>query len=348
MSKQVLFIGNSTQDQGIFSCTLNTETGELSESKLAVEAPKPGFLAFHPSKPILYAVTGEDAAPNGGVRSFQINRDEGTLTQINQQLTGDNGATHLEADREGKALLVAHYSGGSTSSLPLNDDGSIGELAVNIPHQGSSAHERQKQPHAHGIAIDHQNRFACVADLGTDQVVVYRMLDGAHLEPASSWTAAPGSGPRHMAFHPNGKWLYCIHEINGTLSALAYNGKEGVVTEIGTYSTLPEDFTGENTTAEVVVHPNGKFVYGSNRGHDSTAVYAMDQETGALERIQIEPTLGGHPRHIGIDPTGTFFIAANRDNNNLVSFTIDQETGRLTPTGHQTSAPTPVCVVFLQ
>ncbi len=348
MNEQLLYIGTSTQDQGIFSCTLNMETGELSESKLAGEAPRPGFLAFHPSKPILYAVTGEDTDPSGGVRSFQIHRDEGTLTQINQQPTGDNGATHLEADREGKALLVAHYSGGSTSSLPLNEDGSIGELAVNIPHEGSSAHDRQKQPHAHGVAIDHQNQFVCVADLGTDHVDVYRMLDGPGLEAVSFWKAAPGSGPRHMAFHPNGKWLYCIHELNGTLSALVYDGTEGVITEIGTYPTLPEDFDGENTTAEVVVHPNGRFVYGSNRGHDSTAVYAIYQETGALERIQIEPTLGGHPRHIGIDPTGTYFIAANRDDNNLVSFSIDQETGRLAPTGHHTEAPIPVCVVFLQ
>jgi len=344
---QLLYIG--TGGEAIYSCTLNMETGALSEPKIAADAPKPGFLALHPSLPLLYTVTAEKADPAGGVRSFRINRAAGTLTALNQQPTGDNGATHLAVDHKGQTIVVAHYSGGSTAALPLAKDGSIEPKNGFIKHEGSSVNQsRQKEPHAHGVAIDQASKFACVADLGTDQIDVYRIGEGASLEKVSSWQAVPGAGPRHLTFHPNGKWLYSINELDNTIDALAFDDQQGKLTGLQTISTLPKDFAGESYTAEVVAHPNGKFLYGSNRGHDSTAVFSIDPDKGTLQLIQIEPTQGGHPRFVGIDPTGTFYIAANRDSNNLVTFRIDPKTGELKPTGHKATAPQPICIVFVK
>ena len=181
-------------------------------------------------------------------------------------------------------------------------------------------------------------------------MIVFRLLTAedskSKLERHSTWKAKPGAGPRHLAFHPEGRWLYSINELDATLTVLAFDNQSGILTEKQTIGTLPVDFTDPNTTAEVVVHPNGRFVYCSNRGHDSTAVFGIDTDTGRLTLIEIEPTRGGHPRFIGIEPSGKYLIAANRDADNLVSFKIDSETGKLTPTGHEVRIPQPVCVVF--
>jgi len=350
-AEQLLFVGTHADQQGIYACTLDLETGEFSPARKVSDAPRPGFLALHPKLPLLYAVTQESVVstdgPSGGLRAFQFDSKTGELTLLSQQTTGDEGATHLALDPAGKTIVVAHYSGGSTAVLPLDDEGAIQPWTAKIEHVGSSTHpNRQQEPHAHGVAFDASGQFVCVADLGTDEVIVYRLIAGEKLERHTLWNAHPGAGPRHLAFHPNGRWLYCINELDSTLNVLNFDNETGNLTELQTIGTLPPGCTESNATAEVVVHPSGQFVYGSNRGLDSTAVFAIDPHTGQLSLVENEPTQGGHPRFIGIEPSGRYLIAANRDANNLVSFLIDPKTGALTPTGHQTEVPQPVCVVF--
>ena len=347
-SSQTMFVGTSVEQDGIYACTLNLQTGEFSAAKAVGDAPRPTFLALHPKLPVLYAVTKEKEKPSGGVRAFHMDLQKQSLTRINRQSTGDDGSTHLALDPAGQVIVVANYSGGSTSLLAVSDNGGVKPLSMLIAHEGSSINQqRQEAPHAHGVAFDSVGRFACVADLGTDEVIVYR-LDRGKLTRQTAWKAKPGAGPRHLAFHPNGQWLYCINELDSTLSSLKFDEDTGDLAEMQTIGTLPADFSGSNTTAEVVVHPSGKFVYISNRGHDSTAAFAIDFTSGRLSLIEIEPTGGGHPRFIGIEPSGRYLIAANRDANNLVSFRIDQKMGALTPTGYEASVPQPMCVVFPQ
>lgn len=351
--QQLLFVGTNAAEQGIYASTLDLETGEFGPIEAVGDAPRPGFLALHPKLPLLYAVTAESKRPSGGLRAFQIHFNatskEPLLTLLNQQSTGDDGATHLAIDPSANTILVANYSGGSTACVPLNKAGLLQPMTALIKHQGQGSDpKRQAKPYAHGIAIHAQGQFACVADLGTDEVIVYQLLADGKLKRESAWKSAPGAGPRHLAFHPNQSWLYSINELDSTLSVLIFDQQTGKLTELQTVDTLPADYNKPNTTAEVVVHPNGRFVYCSNRGHDSTAVFAINQQTGQLTKVQIEPTQGGHPRFIGIEPSGHYLIAANRDANNLVSFRIDQETGKLKPTGHQVNIRQPVCVVFPQ
>ncbi len=343
---QPLLVGTHQAAHGIYASTLDMNTGELGPARSVGDAPRPGFLALHPSLPLLYTVAQEKSKPSGGVRSFHIDSRTLALTPAQKVSTGDDGATHLALDPDSKILVVAHYSGGSTALLPLDNQGRLQQLSDLVEHTGSSVDpKRQNESHAHGVAFDAQGTFACIADLGTDEVIVYG-LDEGKLSRQSAWKAAPGAGPRHLAFHPNGRWLYCVNELNSTLDALTFDAKTGQLSDLQTIGTLPEEFDGASYTAEVVVHPNGRFVYISNRGHDSTAVFAIDNTTGKLTLVEFEPTGGGHPRFIGIDPSGRFLIAANRDANNLVSFHLDPETGKLTATGHEVEVPQPVCVVF--
>ncbi len=347
-AEQTLFVGTNAEQQGIYASTLDLSTGEFSPAKAVGDAPRPGFLALHPKLSILYSISHEQGEqPTGGLRAFQMDAETQSLILINQQTAGDEGTTHLALHPAGSAIVVANYTGGSTSLLPLTTEGTLKPLTSLVKHQGSSIHpNRQGEPHAHGVAIDAAGQFACVADLGTDEVIVYRIADGTKLERVTAWKATPGAGPRHLAFHPKGQWLYSINELNATLTVLKFDNQAGTLAELQTIGTLPHGFTEPNSTAEVVVHPNGKFVYCSNRGHDSTAVFAIDADSGHLTFVETKPTQGGHPRFIGIEPSGRYLIAANRDADNLVSFQIDSSTGKLTPTGHQVSIPQPVCVVF--
>jgi len=342
-----LLVGTHLESNGIYACRLDLATGALGEAEIAADAPRPGFLALHPQRPWVYAITAEPRQPNGGVRAWRIAPGDDLLSPLNQQPTGDMGATHLAINPGGTMLLIAHYGGGSTALVPLAPDGALKPVISLVKHVGASAHPtRQTEPHAHGVAIDGGGRFFFIADLGTDEVIVYQIAGGGQLERVSAWKARSGSGPRHLAFHPNGKWLYLINELTSTVSVLAFDSRAGVLSDLQTVTTLPHDFRGEKTAGEIVIHPSGQFVYGSNRGHDSTAVFAVDADRGTLTLVEIEPTGGGHPRSIGVDPTGNFLIAANRDSDNLVSFRIDATTGGLAPTGFETRVPRPVCVVF--
>ena len=257
----------------------------------------------------------------------------------------------MAVDQSGKCLLVANYGNGSIAALPIQPDGALGEPGAIIQHHGSSVNPtRQAGPHAHFIIPDPANRFALTCDLGLDQVLVYR-LDPAKpaLVPNDPPFAPvkPGSGPRHLAFHPSGRFVFLISEIGSTLTAFAYDAKRGALQELQTVSTLPEAFAGKSSCAEVQVHPSGKFVYGSNRGHDSIAVFAFDASTGKLTYVEHQPTQGKIPRHFAFDPTGQWLLAENQDSDNIVVFRVDARTGRLSATGQTVSVGAPVCAIFV-
>ena len=353
--KMWVFVGTYTQgdSEGIYVLQLDLETGKLTKKSVVV-SENPSFVAIHPSGEFLYAVNevskfkGKSA---GAVSSFAFDASSGKLTPLNQQSSKGPGPCHLVVNKTGSCVVTANYGGGSVVSHRIRKDGRLSKPVSFIQHEGSSVNpQRQKGPHGHSINIDHSGRFAVAADLGLDKLLVYRInTRKGTLEPHSpaSTSVAPGAGPRHFAFYPNGKNACVINELLRTVTVFNWNSKAGTLKEIQTLSTLPQDAKPIGSTAEVQVHPSGKFVYGSNRGHDSIVVYAVDSKTGKLTWVENEPTGGRTPRNFGIDPTGTFLLAAKQSTNNIVVFQIDQKTGELNTTGNAIDIPTPVCVKML-
>jgi 6-phosphogluconolactonase len=339
--------------QGIYVGKFDTNTGTVSDVVLAAEIKNPSFLAIHPSKKFLYAVSEVSDAggkPVGSVAAFSINPD-GKLTFLNAESSAGAGPCHVTLDKTGKTALAANYGGGSVCSMTVGDDGKVSPAVSVFEHKGSSVDKsRQEKSHAHSIYPDPTNQYAVSADLGLDQVLVYKM-DAAKgtLVPAAVPFAktAAGAGPRHFAFHPNGKFGYVINELGNTVTAFAWGADKGTLTEIQTLSTLPVDFTGKSYTAEVVVHPNGRFLYGSNRGYDSLAVFKVDEGSGKLTLLGQHPTKGKFPRNFNIDPSGKWVLCANQDTNNILVFKIDPATGHLSDTGHELKMGRPVCIKFL-
>lgn len=355
-----VFFGTYTQGQnkgqGIYRARLDVASGRLSPAELASAARDPSFLALHPSAPFLYAIDeSSDPAktPQQGVSAYAVEAGSGALRLLNTRGAGAPGPCHLTVDRSGRALLVANYSGGSVAALPIGVDGRLGAPASVVPHAGSSVHPtRQRRPHAHAIEVSPDNRFALAPDLGIDRVQVYR-LDAARatLTPhtPSGIALPPGSGPRHLAFHPLGRFVYVINELLCTMSVFAYDAANGELRDVQILSTLPAGETVRPgfSTAEVIAHPSGRFLYGSNRGHDSIVVYAIDASSGRLTWLQNEPTQGRTPRHFAIDPTGTWLLAENQASDTVAVFRIDAQTGRLRPTGQLLAVPSPVSAVFV-
>ena len=351
-----VYVGTYTGDEskGIYLLELDLADGSLKSLGVAAETKNPSFVAIHPNQRLLYSVSEVsdlDGVKTGGVAGFSIDQKTGKLTLLNRQPSGGGGPCHLVVDQTGRNVLVANYGGGSVSALPIQEDGRLKKASAFIQHRGSSVDpRRQGEPHAHSINIDGDNRFAVVADLGLDKVLVYK-FDPAKgtLTPNTPPSAAvkPGAGPRHFAFHPNGRNAYVINEIGNTVTTFRYDGEKGILDPIQSISTLPADFEGTSHTAEVQVHPSGKFVYGSNRGHDSIAVYSVNPETGKLTLVEIEPTGGETPRNFGLDPTGQYLLAANQSTGDVFVFSIDQKTGELKATGAKVDVPAPVCLKFM-
>jgi len=344
------YTGGQSTSKGIYVARLDTATGALSDPELAVETTNPSFLALHPSGGYLYAVGETGGAKGGAVSAFSIDRMTGRLSLLNQVSSLGSGPCHLAVDKTGRYVIVVNYGSGSTAAFALREDGALGDSTALLQHAGASVHpKRQQGPHAHSVNLSPDNRFAVVADLGLDQLLVYRFdaASGA-LQPNEPPFAkvAPGSGPRHFAFHPSGRFAYVINELSSTVTAFSWDAKRGVLTEIETVVTLPKDFAGENYTAEVVVHPNGRFLYGSNRGHDSLAVFSIDQR-GRLKLVEHVPTQGHFPRNFALHPSGAYLLAANQRSDNIVVFSVNPRTGRLSPTGRQIRVGSPVCVRFL-
>jgi 6-phosphogluconolactonase len=343
--------------KGIYRARLEGASGRLSELQLAVEARDPAFLAVHPNGKFLYAIDERadprrDAAP-AGISAYAVEPATGRLTLLNRESAGAAGPCHLAVDHSGRSVLVANYAGGGSAALPIRADGSVGAPASVVPHAGRSVNAaRQTAPHAHEIVVSPDNRFALVPDLGIDRVVVYR-LDAAKAslapQPAGDALLPAGSGPRHLAFHPAGRFVYVINELFCTMAAYRWEADAGALREVGIVSTLPAGTKVEPgySTAEVVAHPSGKFLFGSNRGHNTIVTFAVDPANGWLTPVAHASTQGKTPRHFAVDPAGRWLLAENQDSGTVVVFAIDPATGRLTPTGQTLELPAPVCAVFV-
>ena len=358
-----IYVGTYTQEhddkeptgasEGIYTLRFDPATGGLEVTGSDRVPDNPCFLAFHPGGRRLYSiheVWDRTEHPGGAASAFDVNPETGRLTLLNRVPSGGGLPCHLSLDKTLRFLLVANYGGGSVSVFSLNADGSVGERAAGVQHEGSSANQdRQQEPHPHSFFVDPGNAHALVPDLGLDRVMVYDFdaAAGSVSPSPTPWvTTAPGAGPRHFDFLPGGRHAYVANELNSTVTAFGYNGETGVLTELQTLSTLPAGFDGMNHPADLHVHPSGRFLYASNRGHDSIAMYRIDQGSGRLEHIGNEHTQGDTPRNFTIDPTGGYLIAGNQRSDTVVTFSIDQESGELEPTGCLIPLPAPACHLF--
>jgi 6-phosphogluconolactonase len=348
-----IYIGTYTggKSKGIYRCEFDAATGKLSEPTLVAETTNPSFLAVHPSHRYLYAVGEISGAKGGAVSAFALDPKSGELKALNQKSSSGNGPCHLVVDRQGKNVLVANYGGGNASVLRIEEDGRLGERTAFAQHTGKGTDlGRQEAPHAHSINLDVANRFAFVADLGLDQVFVYRFdADKGSLvkNDPPSVTLTPKSGPRHFAFHPSGRHAYVINELANTITAMKYDADHGTLKPVQTISTLPEGYKKPTWTAEVQVHPSGKFLYGSNRGHNSIAIFTINDKSGELTPAGHQASGIKTPRNFGIDPTGKFLLVANQDGDSILVFRIDPKTGALEATGDKVEVGKPVCVKFV-
>jgi 6-phosphogluconolactonase len=354
-----VYFGTYTRgkSKGIYHARLDGASGRLSPAALVAETPDPSFLAVHPDARHLYAIDeGSDPVktPGRGVSGYRIDARTGALTRLNEGSAGAPGPCHLTVDATGRCVLVANYAGASIAALPLEPDGRLGPPATVVRHTGSSVNPaRQQAPHPHVMVVAPDNRFALCADLGVDRVFSYRLEAAkAGLVAASppSVVLPPGAGPRHLAFRPDGRFVYVINELDCTLAVFGYDAATGGLHQRQIVPTLPagESVKRGYSTAEVVAHPGGRFLYGSNRGHNSIAVFAIDPGAGTLTALEHPSTGGRTPRHIAIDPTGRWLLAENQDSDTVVVFGIDPRTGRLTPTGQVLAVPVPVCAVFVR
>jgi 6-phosphogluconolactonase len=350
----MIYIGTYTsgKSEGIYGYQFDPQSGALTRVN-SIKSTNPSFLAIDRSKRYLYAVNevGEYLGkPSGGVSAYVIERPNLNLRLLNEQATQGADPCHLSVDSKRKVLLVANYTGGNVSVLPIRPDGTLGMVMDVKQHEGSGPKEQQKGPHAHCIMLDRNERYAFASDLGIDKVMIYR-FDRAtgKLRPAQQPFAElkSGAGPRHLTFHPNGKYFYVIDELDSTMTVFGYDERNGTLTHIDTVSTLPSDFSGTSYCADVHVSQSGKFLYGSNRGHNSIVVFEIDPRTGKLKLVQHISTAGDWPRNFTIDPSGAFLLVANQRSDNVVTFSIDPGTGQLKPTGHNESIPSPVCLRFL-
>jgi 6-phosphogluconolactonase len=349
-----VYVGTYTgqESKGLYAFDFDPGKGEATSARLVAEIASPSFLALHPNGNFLYAVneTSEiNGEKGGGLSAFKIGTNH-DLTALNTKSTKGDGPCHLFVDQKGRNILAANYGGGSVISYQLEPDGRLGAPGSFIQHQGSSVNaQRQEGPHAHGVYLDRANRLALVPDLGLDKVMIYDFdAANAGLKPANQPFAAvkPGSGPRHLAIHPNGKLVFVLSEMASTVTTFSFDSKTGTMKDLTTVSTLPKSFEGNSSTAEIFVHPNGRFVYASNRGDDSIAAFSVDESTGRLTSIQRQSTGGKTPRNFNIDPSGNWLLAANQESGTISIFKVDPQSGKLTMTGQQINVPTPVCLVF--
>jgi 6-phosphogluconolactonase len=371
----VLFVGTYTEKEskGIYAYRFDPASAELTPLGLAAETTNPSFLAIDPSRRYLYAVNEVSqykGANSGAVSAFAIDREperesssdrahdhrrsghpSGKLSLLNKVPTGGADPCYIAFDKTGKYVLVANYTGGSVAVFPVEADGRAGTASAFVQHSGSGVDpERQKGPHAHWIETTPDNRFAIAADLGLDELLFYRFDSKtgsltAHSTPYTKLDS--GAGPRHIAFNPNDRFAYSINELNSTVTQFSFDARNGELHKGKSVSTLPAAFRGSNSTAEIEVHPNGKFLFVSNRGADSIAAFAIDRKTGALTLVDYFPAQGKEPRNFEIDPTGRFLLVANQNSDAIVVFRIEPNTGRLTPTGKTVHVPAPVCLRFV-
>jgi 6-phosphogluconolactonase len=353
----VVYVGTDTNDPhgGIHVLCLDTATGALQPVGKSADVGNPFFVALDSSHGFLYAANAVDQTqgqPGGGVCAFAIDPRNGALTALNQQPACGETPCYVSIDQERTCALVANYSSGDLAVLPLQESGELNPASCTISHEGSSVDpNRQEGPHIHCIVFDPGGRYAFAADLGTDQVRIYQ-LDAAAGQltpnPRQAFAQiAAGSGPRHIAFHPDGRHAYLINELGNTLTVFDYDSVSGTLAETQTVSTLPADCTDTSYCADVQFHPSGRYIYGTNRGHDSIAVFAIDPESGHLSLVEIVPAEGSYPWNLAVDPTGQYLLSANQRCGNVAVFRLDPDDGTLTFTGHKVDVPRAVCVEML-
>jgi len=353
--KHIFYVGTYTDrgSKGIYAYRFDSATGESTSLGLAVESTAPSFLAIAPSGQFLYAVneiSQFNGQPTGAVSAFAIEPKSAKLTLLNQVPSRGEGPAHIALDRSGKYALVSNYDRGSIAVFPVMQDGRLREATAFMQHKGSSVNkERQEGPHAHAAVFSPDNRFVIVADLGLDQLLVYR-FDAARGTLSSDpqiVRAVPGAGPRHLAFDAAGRHLYVINEMQSSVVAYGYDAANGTLSELQIVSALPKGFARTSEAAEIEMHSSGKFLFASNRGDDSIAVFAINPKDGTLTPVEIESTGGKTPRNFVLDPTGAWLLAANQDSDDIVIFRVDPSTGHLTRSGPELHVPSPVCVRFV-
>jgi len=347
------FVGtytNKTESKGIYALQFDVDTGKLAQKGLAAESPDPSWVSVHPNGKFAYAAN--EAGKQSTITAFAIDAKAAKLMQLNQVSAQGEDPCHLSFDKTGKYLFAADYSSGTVAVFPIQADGKLGEHTAVVKNAGGLGpnKERQEGPHAHWIEATPNNKFVLVADLGLDRVLVYKFdaKNGTLIanDPPAIRLAA-GAGPRHVALAPNGKFLYVVSELNSTITAYSFDVETGASREIQVVPTLPSDYHGRNDTAEIAVHPTGKWLFASNRGHDSIAVFEIERNDGNLHPAGIFPTGGKEPRHFAIDPSGHYLLAENQNTNNITVFRIDYHTGGLTHVAGVDGIPSPVCIAFL-
>ena len=355
--EMIVYIGTYTRQnsKGIYAFRFQPSSGKLTSIGLVAETSNPSFLAIHPNRKFLYAANEDNnfqGKPGGSVSAFSIDAKTGQLKLLNQVSTQGPGPCHVALDKTGKWLFAANYGGGSVAEYPVRADGSLGEASAFVQHKGSSTGPRQRGPHAHSANPSPDNKFVLFADLGLDQILTYRIDASGKLPPSDPPFSkiTPGSGPRHMAYSRNGKFAYVLNEIAATVTACSYDSSNGSLKELQTVSIVPDGYAGAKGSAEIAVHPNGKFVYASNRdtsnaGHDVITVFSIDPAQGTLKVVD-HTQVGKIPRNFAIDPTGRYLFEANQDGASVLIYRIDPQTGKLTATGDKLDVPVPVCVVF--
>ena len=357
--RYLLFVGTYTEKEskGIYAYSFDAASSELTPLGVAAETSNPSFLAIDPSQRFLYAVNEVQKykdANSGVVSAFAIDGKKGQtgkLRLLNEVASRGADPCYIAFDKTGKYVLVANYTGGSVAVFPVQSDGRIGEASAFVQHTGSGVNrERQEGPHAHWIETTLDNRFAIAVDLGLDELLIYRFdAKTGTLTPNNPPYAKldPGAGPRHLAFHPSGKYAYVVNELQSTITTFSYDARHGILHKLKTVSTLPKDFSGSNDAAEIEVHPSGKFLFASNRGQDTIVLFSIDPKTGALTLAGHFPTQGKTPRNFKIDPTGKLLFVANQNSNNIAVFQIDSNTGQLTVMKQMLQVPSPVSLKFV-
>jgi len=347
------FVGtytNKTESKGIYAFQFDGDTGKLSEKGVAAQSPDPSWVVVHPNGKFAYAAN--EAGKQSTITAFAVDAKTAKFTQLNQVSAQGEDPCHLSFDKTGKYLFAANYSSGTVSVFPIQADGKLGEHTAVVKNAGEVGpnKERQEGPHAHWVEATSNNKFVLVADLGLDRILVYKFDSAqgtlAQNDPPAVKLAA-GAGPRHVALSPNGKFLYVVSELNSTVTAYSFDVNTGSSRQIQVVSTLPGDYHGRNDTAEIIVHPSGKWLFASNRGHDSIVVFSIDRADGTLHPAGTFPTGGKEPRHFAIDPSGHFLLAENQNTNNITVFRINYTTGELTHVAGVDGIPSPVCIAFL-
>lgn len=356
-SKEILYVGTFSDrgSQGIYVFQFDRASGKLTELQTVSGKESPSFLEIHPNGKYLYAVYREGMSKDdksGTVTAYKIEQSTGKLTRINEQSSEGAGPCHVSLDPKGKFAYVSNYGGGNLAVYPVNKDGSLGKSSDVVQHEGGSVNQdRQQEPHMHSIIPTGNGKFIYASDLGIDKIMIYKVdhktgkLSAAKVPFVEN---TPGSGPRHFALHPNGNFAFSAEELSSTIASFRVDKATGALSQTDRVNMLPEDFDGNNSAADIHISPDGKFVYASNRGHDSLVIYAIDPDTGKLTFAGHENTRGGHPRNFCIDHKGTYVFVANRDNDNVVVFKRDAASGKLTYTGEEVNVPAAVCIQQLE